>query len=284
MLPDSLIFSIENKLSEKFSESNRITDIKPLSGGSINSAFKITTDIADFFVKYNHASRYPQMFYKESLGLSLLFNAREIDVPHIVLILGYIDSAIPKPNFWRVFGSKLAGLHHHTSDHFGLDHDNYIGSLPQSNKRHQDWISFFVEERLEKQVKMAVQQNLLSRAIVLGFEKLYKQLPEIFPVEPPSLIHGDLWSGNYMVGESGQPVIIDPAVYFGHREMDIGMSRLFGGFSQEFYDSYNEVYPLEKGWEERVEICNLYPLMVHVNLFGTGYVGAVQNILGRYTR
>jgi fructosamine-3-kinase len=114
------------------------------------------------------------------------------------------------------------------------------------------------------------------------FERFFIRLPDIFPEEPASLVHGDLWSGNYMTGAGGQAVIIDPAVYYGHREMDIGMSRLFGGFAAGFYESYNHEYPLASGWLERVELCNLYPLMVHVNLFGGSYVNSVKNILRQF--
>lgn len=137
-------------------------------------------------------------------------------------------------------------------------------------------------ERLQPLVKLAYDSGLLDGQDARRMEILYKKLPEILPVEPPSLIHGDLWSGNYMVGNDGNPCIIDPAVYYGHREMDIAMSKLFGGFSPEFYRAYNEEYPMVKGWEKRVELNQLYPLLVHVNLFGEGYNRQVRQILKDY--
>jgi len=131
-------------------------------------------------------------------------------------------------------------------------------------------------------VKMARDHGNAGSDTVRAFDRFYRKLDEIFPVEAPSLIHGDLWNGNYMVNENGEAVIIDPAVYYGHREMDLGMSKLFGGFSAGFYEAYNQQYPLEKDWKERLDYCNLYPLMVHVNLFGGGYLNSVKSILRNF--
>ncbi len=292
MLPDILTGKFESSLSVKFNQVVKILNTRPLSGGSINEAFLLETNAGKFFFKCNYASRYPGMFEKEAMGLQLLHETKEIDVPkvidhgttgnHAYIILEYIDSISKRNDFWEAFGVALARLHKHSSDQFGLDHDNYIGSLYQWNNRNQDWISFFIEERLERQLKLAKDSGLISSSLISQFNNLYNHLPEIFPVEPPSLIHGDLWGGNYIVGALGQAVIIDPAVYYGHREMDIGMSRLFGVFGNSFYNAYNQEYPMKEGWKERIDICNLYPLMVHVNLFGSGYVGSVQSILMKF--
>ncbi|MEA3479951.1 MAG: fructosamine kinase family protein [Bacteroidota bacterium] len=283
---------IRLRLSEILDQNISVDAFYPLSGGSINEAFQIETSAGPYFLKYNDASRYPGMFHKEAKGLSLLKLAAEVDVPTVIeagetgnysfLLLNYIEAAPKRIDFWESFGFALARLHKHSNDFFGLDHDNYIGSLPQINNKHRDWNSFFVTERLERQVKMAQEQGLIGRSVVSRFEKLYARLSQIMPVEAASLIHGDLWTGNYMTGANGQAVIIDPAVYYGHREMDIGMSRLFGSFDPSFYDAYNQEYPMEPGWRERVDICNLYPLMVHVNLFGSSYVASVENILRRF--
>ncbi len=231
-----------------------------------------------------------------------------------LLMLEYIETATQAAGFWEHFGAKLAAMHKNPAhqnksnaqpgmikgaisangqteepwseektSYFGLDHDNYIGSLPQSNRRHHNWIDFFVSERLGAQLKRALDEGRVGRDFVLLFEKLYRHLPDFFPEEPPALLHGDLWSGNYMVGGTGQAVIIDPAVYFGHRYMDLGMSKLFGGFSSAFYQAYDEAYPLEPSWQKSMDIANLYPLMVHVNLFGGGYPGSVKSILRRFS-
>ncbi len=194
----------------------------------------------------------------------------------------YIKSAPKHPDFWDSFAEKLAQLHKHSADQFGLDHDNYIGSLFQSNRYHNKWTDFFREERLNAQVIIARDNGAIGRETVNAFERFYKRLDEIFPVESPALLHGDLWGGNFMVNDKGDATIIDPAVYFGHREMDLGMSQLFGGFDRQFYETYHHHYPLEKGWQQRIDYCNLYPLMVHVNLFGDGYLNSVNPILNRF--
>jgi len=283
---------IQISLSDKLKTHVEIDNYSYVGGGSINETFKISTSEGYFFVKKNSLSRYPQMFQKEAKGLKLLCDASVIDIPEIVcvgqgsndafLILKFIDSAPMLVDFWTRFGEQLANLHKHTDNDFGLDHDNYIGSLYQRNNKHSHWSAFFREERLEFQLKMARDSGKMGNDITKAFDRFYKEIDNIFPKEPPALLHGDLWSGNFMVNQEGMPVIIDPAVYFGHREMDLGMSQLFGGFDSRFYSSYNKHYPLEKGWEERLNYCNLYPLLVHVNLFGGGYVQSVKSIVNRF--
>jgi fructosamine-3-kinase len=263
-----------------------------VSGGSINKAVKLDTSHGHFFVKHNTAHRFPAMFDKEALGLALLAKARVIDVPqvlltdedeeHAFLLLSYIDSSHEATDFWDDFGERLAALHQQKAEKFGLDHDNYMGSLYQHNSLHDDWTEFFVMERLEPQIKMAREEGNLGRNDVSAFERLYKQLDSIFPETEPSLIHGDLWSGNLMANKQGYACLIDPAVYYGHPEIDIAMSTLFGGFSNRFYEAYNRHNPLEKGWHERLPIYNLYPLLVHVNLFGGSYLSSVQQTLQRF--
>jgi len=284
--------SVEQILSENFNQPVKIINTGSLSGGSINDAYKVSTNAGQFFVKKNSASLYPQMFEKEARGLKILASAGAIDVPEVIasgetnntafLILGFIESATKRVDFWVHFAKGLASLHRNTAGYFGLDHDNYIGSLPQSNTKHDNWMSFFREERLEKQVKMARDNGRIGTGLVQTFGRFYTKLPEIFPDEQPALIHGDLWGGNFMVNEQGEAVIIDPAVYYGHREMDLGMSQLFGGFDPGFYEAYQRYYPLEKGWQQRMDYCNLYTLMVHVNLFGGGYAASVQTILRKF--
>jgi len=287
----------------------------PVGGGCINDAHRVDTQDAAYFVKYNSASRYPGMFESEARGLKLLAEAGTLKVPKVIgfgeagrlmvaageqagakasskqnnysiLVLEYIEAAPQPGDFYEAFGEGLAAMHQQRSGGgrkgFGLDHDNYIGSLPQSNKPHNDWIEFFITERLEKQLKLARDGGKADRGFARMFEAMYRHLPDFFPEEPPALLHGDLWSGNYMTGEAGQAVIIDPAVYYGHRYMDLGMSKLFGGFSPAFYRAYADTYPLDASWDQSMDIANLYPLMVHVNLFGGSYPGSVQSILRRF--
>ena len=261
-------------------------------GGDINEAALLKTTEGIFFVKWNDANRFPKMFEKEALGLSLLRETGEITIPKPLhhdeirgkgfLLMEAVITGTPPEHFWFRFGNKLAELHKHSNDNFGLNYQNYIGSLMQQNKQMSSWADFFVTQRLEPQLQLARDNNKADAGLSRKFNLLFSKLDNLFPKEPPALLHGDLWSGNYMVDNRGEAVLIDPAVYYGHREMDIAMTRLFGGFNDEFYSAYHSNNPLESGWEERVNLCNLYPLMVHVNLFGDSYLHQVEDVLKRF--
>ncbi len=288
----SLNIEIEKVLTKYIGSDVKINSFSTVGGGSINETYKLSTNEGYFFVKKNSVSQYPQMFKKEVQGLKVLRDANELDIPEVVgisesgdeafLIIKFIESGVKTSSFWDDFGQQMAALHKHTNAYFGLDHDNYIGSLKQYNRIHSNWSDFFREERLEKQVRLARDYGRIDKGTVVAFDRFYIKLDDIFPIESSSLLHGDLWGGNFMVNNVGSPVIFDPAVYYGHREMDLGMSQLFGGFDKQFYLSYNSHYPLENGWEKRLDYCNLYPLMVHVNLFGGGYAQSVKSILKKF--
>ncbi len=263
-----------------------------IGGGDINAACKLTSGLETYFIKYNDAFKYPAMFMVEAMGLNVLKAANELYIPEVIgygeadkdafLILEYINQGVKIDNFWHDFGHRLALLHTHTSEYFGLDNDNYIGSLHQSNNKQITWSNFFVEERLLPQIKLARNKGEIRKLTVDRLENFFKYIEELFPKEKPSLVHGDLWNGNYMIAPDGTAALIDPAVYYGHREMDIAMTQLFGGFPKEFYEGYNERYPMEKDWRKRMDYYNLYPLMVHVNLFGGGYLHSVENIINKF--
>ena len=233
------------------------------------------------------------MFESEQKGMALLNSANAFRIPECYfigeyadksfLLMEFVESAPTAGEFWENFASALADLHKNSSETFGLDYDNYIGSLPQVNTRASTWADFFIENRLQLQEKMARDSGKINKSISNRFSKLYYKMADLIPLEKPSLLHGDLWSGNFLADQGMNPVIFDPAVYYGHREMDIAMSLLFGGFSSDMYIHYQQKFPLESGWEERAAIWNLYPLMVHVNLFGGGYMSQVETILQRYT-
>jgi len=291
MLPNELQEAIQETLRENTFLHHTISGVSPVGGGCINDAHVVTTDQGRYFVKYNHARRYPGMFEAEARGLEVLKNAAELSVPGVIgtgeagdqafLVLEYIDSRPLETDFWENFGRGLARLHKHTNQHFGLGHSNYIGSLPQRNAFSGSWTDFFINERIRPQLRLSRESGKTDKELEGKFERLFVRLHEFFPAEPPALLHGDLWSGNFMAGSCGEAVIIDPAVYFGHRYMDLGMSKLFGGFAPGFYNAYHSEYPLDGGWQQGIEIANLYPLMVHVNLFGGGYLGSVNSILRR---
>lgn len=292
MIPVSIVPLLEKNLLQHTGLSAEISECRAIGGGSINDACKLQYGNSHFFVKWNDAGRYPGMFETEAKGLHLLKQSDALYIPEVIataksnetsfILMEYIEQGRGDRHFWEVFGTRLAKMHRHTADSFGLDHDNYIGSLPQYNAQKAGWPDFFTEQRLEPQLKMARDTGLADRSLSRSFQQLYNKMGDLFPTEPPALLHGDLWSGNYLCNSEKQAVLIDPAVYYGHREMDLGMSQLFGGFDAAFYTAYDAAWPLEKGWQQRLHLCNLYPLMVHVNLFGSGYLGQVKRILRHY--
>lgn len=262
-------------------------------GGCINHAGQITCkDGASYFIKWNDARRYPGMLEAEARGLALLRNASTLSVPDVIksgsteswqyLVLQYIEPAPPEKKYWQLFGEGLARLHSNSSAVFGLDHDNYVGSLPQSNEPCTSWTEFFVNQRLRAQLAVAARTGAADSRLLSMFDSFYAIVPRILPGEKPALLHGDLWAGNLMRDSRGGPCLIDPAVYFGNREVDIAMTTLFGGFDEVFLKSYNAVYPLLAGFRDRLAVYNLYPLLVHLNLFGKSYYGQVVSILNRF--
>ncbi|MEM1406391.1 MAG: fructosamine kinase family protein [Bacteroidota bacterium] len=285
MLPDE----IQSFCSDSF---GTIKSFRHCPGGCINNGGRIETTSGGFFIKWNSATRFPKMFSMEKQGLELLSNADGLTIPEVqkvyegvqysCLVLEYIESGPRLPGYWKELGEGLALLHSQNAESFGLDHDNYIGSLRQSNSQHKDWIEFFINERIAPQIELAISTGAMQSNEAKNIERLYKRFTDLLVLEKPCLIHGDLWSGNIMIDVSGSPAIIDPAVSFANREMDIAMTRLFGSLPNEFYASYNETKPLTPGWEDRLDLYNLYPLLVHVNLFGGGYLSQVIQIANRY--
>lgn len=285
MLPEELREHLESKLDA------HLTGVRRLSGGDIHRAAALQTAGGEqYFIKFNAPDAAP-MFQTEAKGLSLMAATGAIRVPQVVsygengehayLILQLIKEARPCRSVWRTFGEELARLHRSTSDQFGLDHDNYIGSLEQSNREHTRWAEFYQSERLAPQIHRAT--GILGKENLSLLEKLVSRLPEHFAHDPrPSLIHGDLWGGNFLIDANGA-WLIDPAVYYGDREVDLAMSRLFGGFSAEFYEGYEEEWPLPAGWQERIDLYQLYYLLVHVNLFGSSYLPSVMRIVRQYS-
>jgi fructosamine-3-kinase len=292
MFPEELKKSVESVLTSKNGSMVQILEARSVGGGCINEANKLKTTAGIYFIKFNSATEFPEMFEKEAIGLKLLADTKTITIPEVTgfgesdkyafLLLRYIESGTAGHKFWNEFGTKLADLHRNTSEYFGLEHDNYIGSLVQSNVQHPDFIGFFISQRIEPQLKEARNKGAFSQSDIRYFDSLFKSLHNIIPPEKPALIHGDLWSGNFMVTPDGYPCLIDPAVYYGHREADIAMTQLFGGFQPEFYHAYNLAWPMENGWQKRMDIFNLYPLLVHVNLFGGGYAGQVLRIIRQF--
>lgn len=291
-LSKALSLHLETLLTEQQERAVTIRDLHPKHGGSVNDAFRLETDAGPFFLKTNSADQFPSLFSGEAHGLDLLRQADDLRVPAFIaqgecdgttyLLLEYIAPAGEDDGFQARFGRQLARLHRHTHATFGLDRDNHIGLLRQVNTPDLDWADFLIHCRFMPLVKMARDNKRIHTGDVLRFERLYAKLPFLLPAEMPALLHGDLWKNNYLAAADGAAVLIDPAVYFGHREMDIAMTRLFGGFDRDFYDAYQEEEPLAADWEERVDLCNLYPLLVHLNLFGGSYADRVGSVLRQY--
>lgn len=276
---------IEARLSQNILKINR------LQGGDINEVFDIQTLSRRYVLKLNEKDRFAQMFNIEARGLNLLakngvFTPEVIDSfdedDHQFLVLAYIETERPTVNFWKNFGHSLAKLHRGSQDYFGLQEDNYIGSLGQVNAYKDTWETFFIENRIQPLIKKAFDLELLGSRHIKQFDAFSTAFDTLIPKERSSMVHGDLWSGNLLCSSQQSPVFIDPAVYYGHREMDIAMTKMFGGFDKTFLDFYNDVYPLEKGWEQRLAIHNLYPNLVHLILFGRSYLGGIESVIKNF--
>ena len=265
-----------------------------VSGGCIAHATRLDTEAGPFFLKWGRGA-VARTFAGEAAGLqALAAPTTPLQVPEVVakqpetedrpgfLVMEWIDTGPPPPTFDADFGEALAVLHRHTDAQYGFSADNHIGRLPQSNTRHTDWPAFFRSQRLEPQVEMARKRGRWSAEWDALFERAVDRLDTHLPSRPPaSLVHGDLWSGNVMTTASGSPALIDPATYYGHREVDLAMTDLFGGFDDAFKASYRSAWPLKPGYEQRATIYNLYHLINHLNHFGGAYAQQVRHALGR---
>jgi protein-ribulosamine 3-kinase len=260
-------------------------------GGCINAAYVVEDGSRRFFVKTNSADQ-ARMFEAEALGLVELAQAGAIRVPqpvcfgasagHAYLVLEYLELGGGKSQTAQRLGEQLAALHHATAAQFGWKIDNTIGATPQPNAWLDDWLDFWRERRLGFQLRLAA-GNGLRGGVQSGGERLLEALPSLFAdYRPrPSLLHGDLWGGNWGADADGNPVIFDPAVYYGDREADLAMTELFGGFPAAFYAAYRHAWPLDPGYATRKTLYNLYHVLNHYNLFGGGYGGQAERMIER---
>ncbi len=274
---------------------SRVARATPVAGGDVNEAYSVTLASGlRLFVKTRRGAA-PALFPAEARGLDWLRAAGVVRLPRVLgvsgetaeappfLALEWLEAAPPHPGFEEALGHALAALHRHGAPTFGLDHQNYIGPLPQDNRPCATWEEFLRERRLRPQIDRAAQGGRLPEGLRRALDRLLSALAaRLGPEEPPARLHGDLWFGNLHRDASGAPVRVDPAAYGGHREMDLAMMRLFGGFSSRVFAAYEEAFPLAPGHAERVDLLQLYPLLVHLNLFGASYLGAVDRITRRY--
>jgi protein-ribulosamine 3-kinase len=271
-----------------------ITGGRSVSGGSINQAALLETDAETLFVKWNRQAVAEDMFRKEQRGLELLREATsELWIPKplmqgqaegvsfLVLTAFPSNSITHASNLDAKFGAALARMHQTHAEQFGLDHDNYIGRLPQSNTRHYDWSTFFAEERIRPMLRQAIDQGKMTGSTMQAAERFFKEMPNLFPEAQPSLLHGDLWGGNY-THLSDQTALYDPAVYYGHPEMELAFTYLFGGFNRGFYEGYASVSPLAPGFEDRRSFYNVYHLLTHTVMFGGHYAQQAASIFNQF--
>jgi len=292
MFSSSLQSGIQQKLQTLYPALHQEVTYASVGGGSINQTYQLTFGGHQLFCKINSATKFPHLFQKESEGLNAIKKHGMIKVPNVidcfevegcqVLLLEWIEPGERTECFWKKFGEQVAALHQVSNNYFGWKEDNYMGSIPQSNRPSTNWINFFIQQRLQPLLIKSADRKLLSSRHQQQFERLYLRLPNIFDSQQkPSLLHGDLWSGNFMCNNA-EPVLIDPAVYYGHPSVDLGMTTLFGGFRSPFYEAYHYHFALPANCEEQWEVCNLYPLLIHLLLFGNSYLAQIERTLHRF--
>lgn len=261
-----------------------VLQINQISGGCIGNSYRVKGTKGLYFVK----SYYHNESINEANGLIELAKAEGIGLPELLnfdnksIVLRYIEEGRPSKTFQNDLGTIIAKLHRIKSDNFGFYEDNYIGSTPQINLYKSNWMDFYITNRLDFQFDLAGKNGF--KIVCDKYKKLKPLIPGILEGdnEIPSLLHGDLWSGNVICSSAGSPIIIDPAVYYGSREIELVMTKLFGGFSNSFYNRYKKEYPLQKGWEEREKIYTLYHVMNHLNIFGSGYRAHALQLINYY--
>jgi fructosamine-3-kinase len=271
-----------------------------VAGGQINEAYRYRLDAGTTVFVKTSSSAPVGSFAAEADGLRWLGETNTVRVPEVLtvhddaelahrfLALGWIEPGRSAPDHDEHLGRSLAALHRFPCARFGLDTDNWLAGLAQVNGPSEPgptitWPELYARYRIEPLLRRAVDAEALGQRHVDRWVAIERRLDDLLgPPEPPSRLHGDLWSGNAIVDGSGHAVLVDPAVYGGHREVDLAMMRLFGGFGPRTYDAYDEAHPLAPGWQERVALHQLYPLLVHVALFGGGYVAQVGAVLDRY--
>lgn len=280
-----------NHLEEQSGRSLQGCRVTSVGGGDINIAYRLQTADLNWFIKLNQANLV-YMFVAEAAGLRELADSETVRVPEVIchgqvenqayLVLNFINlTSLSGPSASR-FGEQLAQLHRQSKDYFGWPIDNTIGSTPQINDKANDWVSFWRQQRLGKQLQFAAARGFGGTLQTQG-EKLLDRLDGFFATYQPhaSLLHGDLWGGNAAADSDGQPVMFDPACYYGDRETDIAMTELFGGFGRDFYAAYQNEYALDDGYKTRKTLYNLYHILNHLNLFGSGYLRQATDMIAR---
>jgi len=284
--------SLLKKAIQSWMKPSEIITWKKVLGGDINESFYVKTDSQQYFIKIK-SSPPPRFFICEKIGLETIRKTNTISVPNVFHVneneqIGYLvlewvsgDKTEKTP---KLLGHRLAQMHSITKDRFGFQHDSYIGMLPQPNGWFHSWIDYYREYKLLPQIKLAKSKRYLNSSLDRKLHKLLERLDEWLPSQPKaSLLHGDLWGGNWIVGKNGDPYLIDPSIFYGHDEFELAFTELFGGFPETFYNAYTEVNPLSRNYKDRKPIYQLFYILVHVNLFGESYLRSVERIVNYYT-
>lgn len=280
--------TIADKITQVTGEKFAIANSRSIGGGCINQGNSISDGNRTYFVKQNRASEV-EMFAAEALGVQQMWETQTIRVPKPIcwgtagnssyLVLEWLDlRSGGGQGAWDRMGRQLAAMHRQgTAKQFGWQRHNTIGSTPQMNPWTADWTTFFRDHRIGYQLQLAARKGMRFP----DAERLLEKIPELLAAHhpEPSLVHGDLWGGNASVTAAGEPVIFDPATYYGDREVDIAMTELFGGFPREFYQGYNAAWALDSGYDKRKILYNLYHILNHFNLFGSGYAGQAERMI-----
>lgn len=298
MLPTVLAREIEAALATHFGSTARLSNVRPIAGGCISHAAQLrTTSGAQAFLKYGAQREFPLgIFAAEARSLTVLLDTGVVRVPSVIaasdtddasftwLLLEWLEPGRMTAPSWEKLGRSLARLHRCNHDSCGWFTANFIGSLPQSNEWTAGWPEFWRDQRIIPQLEMAAHSGALRAAERARIDALLDQIDELLQGDDkhrPSLLHGDLWSGNVHAAVTGEPALIDPASYYGHREVDLAMAALFGGFDRRFFEAYDEVWVRAPGHERRRLVYQLYYLLVHVNLFGRSYLAGTMSVVGQ---
>lgn len=284
---NSIISDIESATGKYLQNAN----ITSIGGGCINSAFRVDNGDASYFIKVN-SPHLDSMFEAEAHGLQEMRATDSIRVPEVIcygvgdghsyLALEYVPLGSMRGRASSLMGEQLAQMHMAPQPYFGWHMDNTIGSTPQINDRRDDWLTFWQQERIGQQLRFAAGNGFGGRLQNQG-EKLLADMDKLLDghTPQPALLHGDLWGGNAAADDLGNPVIFDPACYYGDREADLAMTELFGGFGSDFFAAYNATYPVDSGYQMRKTLYNLYHIINHLNLFGSGYLGQAESMIDR---
>ncbi|MCS6820186.1 MAG: fructosamine kinase family protein [Chitinophagales bacterium] len=279
---------ILQEITEKFGRCSEIQVIHSVHGGCIGRSYKVKIGNSVYFLKTSDDPKAKDIFRAEADGLFALRERGLERVPEVIatgnnyLLVPWIEAGEKTKKGMQKAGEALALLHVKAYPYYGFERNNYIGSLPQPNSKSFNWPQFYFQHRLWYMAQIAQQRKGITVQTLNQVEMLQSRLEDLIPNEPPSLLHGDLWGANLMIDTQGNPWFIDPAIYAGHREVDLAMTMLFGGFDSSFYEAYQSTYALLPDFKERIALYQLYPLLVHAALFGSGYHRQVVNCLRVY--